>query len=726
MKNSAFSIFSLIWASFFLSQFSLLAQPVDNEKLFVKHINLLTNEQTVWEVDSDLKTSESDFIPGFDGIIQNFSIEGNQLKSLDLEKIINQDPGHPDRTILYSNNYLEELLTCATIINPKFVLASGNAYLSAAGSPDKIVFADFNFIINRDDYCYTFASDIYFFAADTLDLTNNLALIKLVRPIGAITSWMGYGFYTGETFYKENKFYITHLDHNENGFELHKYSAVPDIFYDNNFLFKRNKILTNGGAYYRDPGITYGIITHEAWTNDGVYYDGATRITQEKFNTINSIIGAATPAVPDIMPLHLTVKPKFISVLSPLNDLAFYLHNYSSANFSGPITVDIHLSKNKEIDKNDEKLISYTYNATMPPLKTFRIAPSNKPTIPATIKPGKYYIGAIISTDDFDTFNNTTYDIDCDTIIVENPLATSYISGKIISSGESPGEGWCMLFRKSDNYLSALYDITEVDENLNFEFKDILTGNYIIYYIPKYNNNHRNIPTYYNQTPHWQNAMAIEAGISDSIKNIEIERIEIPEQNGTKSISGFLTKNDLKSFTNKDSVFFSDVTIIALKSDNQSILGYTKTDTTGYYIIEHLPAETYNITVEKPGYTVSKSHSIHFTNETHFSNVNFIFLPDSTIEASGNVTYSPLILKEKNVFEIYPNPTSEFIKVKTTLPIETQKIISIYSINGNCIKTLRWVDEKSAEINIRDLPLGLYFVKMETADEVYSGKFVKK
>ncbi len=72
--------------------------------------------------------------------------------------------------------------------------------------------------------------------------------------------------------------------------------------------------------------------------------------------------------------------------------------------------------------------------------------------------------------------------------------------------------------------------------------------------------------------------------------------------------------------------------------------------------------------------------------------------------------------------DIYPNPTSEYVYID--LPEFTRKI-EIYNSTGILIKHI--IPQKEvAEIPVKDLPQGLYLVKLYSAKEVITTKFVKK
>jgi hypothetical protein len=75
-------------------------------------------------------------------------------------------------------------------------------------------------------------------------------------------------------------------------------------------------------------------------------------------------------------------------------------------------------------------------------------------------------------------------------------------------------------------------------------------------------------------------------------------------------------------------------------------------------------------------------------------------------------------LEIKNI-DIYPNPVSDFITVKTDLKVEN---VNVYDISGkNSNVTLR--DNK---VDVRNLPVGSYIITIETKEGKTTKKFIKK
>ncbi|MDF2552717.1 MAG: hypothetical protein K0R77_1992 [Chryseobacterium sp.] len=82
---------------------------------------------------------------------------------------------------------------------------------------------------------------------------------------------------------------------------------------------------------------------------------------------------------------------------------------------------------------------------------------------------------------------------------------------------------------------------------------------------------------------------------------------------------------------------------------------------------------------------------------------------------------SQKLYEEKNIMgvEIYPNPTSDILNIKTNSKIES---ISVVGVDG---KTFNVVLNEN-KIDVIDLPSGVYIINIETKHGIFKKKFIKK
>lgn len=106
---------------------------------------------------------------------------------------------------------------------------------------------------------------------------------------------------------------------------------------------------------------------------------------------------------------------------------------------------------------------------------------------------------------------------------------------------------------------------------------------------------------------------------------------------------------------------------------------------------------------------------VHFNCTNQFS----INIDDIKLYRSYNTDVAEV---EMNMFSIYPNPTTE------KLIIESQVVVNqydIYDITGAMVMS-KPVNEKSFEIDVSELPVGTYLIKMSANDIVQTKHFIKE
>ena len=72
-----------------------------------------------------------------------------------------------------------------------------------------------------------------------------------------------------------------------------------------------------------------------------------------------------------------------------------------------------------------------------------------------------------------------------------------------------------------------------------------------------------------------------------------------------------------------------------------------------------------------------------------------------------------------SIITLYPNPTSEFLNIKSDQKISN---IEIYDLSGKLVQTSKMTGEK---VSVNQLPKGNYIIKIQTENGVVNSKFIK-
>ena len=95
----------------------------------------------------------------------------------------------------------------------------------------------------------------------------------------------------------------------------------------------------------------------------------------------------------------------------------------------------------------------------------------------------------------------------------------------------------------------------------------------------------------------------------------------------------------------------------------------------------------------------------------------------NTTECSVTVDLATGLIEVGNsIIDIYPNPVGDILNVKG---LKSESMVKIYSANGQLMltKTLR---SELEEINVSELPSGMYILKLNTENEIMVKRFIKE
>ncbi len=124
--------------------------------------------------------------------------------------------------------------------------------------------------------------------------------------------------------------------------------------------------------------------------------------------------------------------------------------------------------------------------------------------------------------------------------------------------------------------------------------------------------------------------------------------------------------------------------------------------------------------------TSEKQQNYQMTDAKPISGINYYRLKQ--IDNDGKFTYSNTITlaMEKGTEEtlrIYPNPTHKEITV--SYPLSTKATISLFSAAGQLMKQMT-TESNLTTIDLEAMPVGIYFVKIQTESDAFTQKFIKE
>ncbi|GEM_PF-1708437 len=239
---------------------------------------------------------------------------------------------------------------------------------------------------------------------------HDLAVVELIRPLGSLTGWCGYGYNNNNTYFTSNTF--------------HNYSYPGELPYNGETMYYRNGDFDSPQQFvlYHDNYSWGGQSGSGAPDGDQIAYSalshttldetetGHTRITSTKFTDIEGFIDDNTPDETDFVAMRADASHDEIAPGEWLDYMYFYLYNNSSQSFTGNVNVDYYLSTDDYIGAGGDILLTTlsTWLDDFQGKDAQWMYNDFQTQIPPDVTPGQYYIGMHVTNSDFYSLNNYT------------------------------------------------------------------------------------------------------------------------------------------------------------------------------------------------------------------------------------------------------------------------------------------------------------------------------
>ncbi len=268
------------------------------------------------------------------------------------------------------------------------------------------------------------------------DVSHDMGVIDLDRPIGVFTGWRGFGHNTDcdwfDYGYWKHYAYPAEMPADTTTYPPfdgeQMYANWGD--FDNCFWELNNIVSWDGPSWGGASGcgaIREGVVyaTHQGSNREDSSSD--VWITPNKFAHIQGWLADDVPANPDLMPIFVQVEDMYFAAGDPLDPMSFVLASYSDQGVNAGVFCDIYLSEDNYISVDDVWIDDVNVSVDVPGMGSQLVGVSPPPTIPLATPAGSYFIGIIINYDDANALNNITAAVELDSISVDC---------------NSPGETW--------------------------------------------------------------------------------------------------------------------------------------------------------------------------------------------------------------------------------------------------------------------------------------------
>lgn len=365
--------------------------------------NLEDMQQKLWISDREIDQPE---VLGNPFDLMNFS---------DLNRIMNPEdlPWSPNCKIYFSRHGIRYTAS-GILIDPYHVLCAGHIVHEGNGgiwSSDVVVMPSYNDGISR----YGNAKNINLYSWESWilhgNLKHNIGVIRLDRPIGALTEWFNCGWTDDMSFYQRAYFHNSAYPAEApyNGQYMYYWSGTIDGL-DYPLLMANRKGfggMDGSGAYWIDPtGLRYVVAILSYYNDDQTLFAA---ITENKLNDIQDLIDDFTPSKFDLISLKVTASPERVRAGNQLDSMSYIVYNHSTSTWIGTVGVDVYLSTNDFISTSDIFLDKHYFSYRLEPMEKVRVTVSTPPRIPWNLLRGNYWIGVILDISDNDMSNNVSH-----------------------------------------------------------------------------------------------------------------------------------------------------------------------------------------------------------------------------------------------------------------------------------------------------------------------------
>lgn len=285
------------------------------------------------------------------------------------------------------------------------------------------------------------------------------------------------------------------------------------------------------------------------------------------------------------------------------------------------------------------------------------------------------------------------------------PIAYS-LQGSVLATNNVLPLGYIVAFSIENNRLAPVAADT-IDSYGRFNFKDKLSiGTYILQLLPQNFAAELRRPTYFfrKTTPN----QAHQIKLMGAVFGVQLEALPYTTyiKSGKASVQGRILNTD-SAFAH--SPFFQDSKNYPVYLyQNDSLIGWTLTQTDGYYSFNNLPAGKYQICCITP---VMQTATISFSVSEYAGTLMLQAIDIGT----------PLINEDQSV-TIFPNPASDYINFSNTT--EHFQAVSIVDIFGTEVLHTQW---PTSCIDIQLLKKQqLYYIRLQTQTGYVSQCFFKE
>jgi hypothetical protein len=264
-----------------------------------------------------------------------------------------------------------------------------------------------------------------------------------------------------------------------------------------------------------------------------------------------------------------------------------------------------------------------------------------------------------------------------------------------------------------------LTDTSHFDTLGFYYFYQKKNGRYIVKAEADHESGHASthLPTYYGNQTSWELAHLIQFDSTVWEYDINLSYAAFSEF-GQGCVSGRIVKDTTSNrFQNAINI---PVYLTHASKSEQIFCFYS--DEQGIFRFDDIPNGTYHIRAEVTGMTANIAVA-SITDQNPENNNILMVIKDGQI-ALGQM---PMQEEPHEPTPLYPNPVSQTLNIKLQDKPDNPVTLEIYQMNGNLVfDQTCYPQNQLLELNIHQLPNGIYVLKIISANKLTTNSFIKK
>lgn len=303
----------------------------------------------------------------------------------------------------------------------------------------------------------------------------------------------------------------------------------------------------------------------------------------------------------------------------------------------------------------------------------------------------------------------------------QHVLATASITGAFMMDESTPVEEGTLTLLK---ITESKYDTTAIVEPLadgSYTFGHVVLADYKIVGFADTNVYETALPTYYTNTIYWEKADTLFLEADES--NLTITSQEEPTpSSGNGLITGTLEEPEEEDAggRTKANKRVGRAGVAARRVEgggrdkevDPDLISYTFTNDDGEFELPNLPAGTYDLNIQYPGYPMDETSDVQIT----IDNALLSQVDVRAVVQEGKINVRKINIT--NIYEradykvsIFPNPATDRLKVGFTTESKG-RLLRIMDVNGNVL-IKQAASHRENKVDLQSLATGIYFMSIE-------------